>query len=174
VGELNIFFDSPTAVLRIVVVATLGYIAMIVLLRASGKRTLAQMNEYDFILTITLGASFGRVLTAKEVGLVEVVTTFACLVTLQYVFTFLHTHSPAFGRLVSGGPSLLFFRGDYQREPMRRNHVTEDHILGAVRQQGVGSLEEVEAVVLEPNGRLSVVERAKSGDGSAVVQLIGS
>jgi uncharacterized membrane protein YcaP (DUF421 family) len=173
-GELNIFFDSPTAVLRIVVMATLGYTAMILLLRASGKRTLAQMNEYDFILTITLGASFGRVLTAKEVGVVEAVTTFVCLVSLQYIFTFLHTRSPAFARLVSSGPSLLFFRGDFLREPMRRHHVTEDQILGAVRRQGVGSLEEVQAVVLEPNGTFSVVERGKAGDGSAVVQLVGS
>ncbi len=165
---VNFFFDGWEPVARILVVGTLAYASLVVLLRVSGKRTLARMNSFDFVITVAIGATFGRVLTARSIPLLEAVTAFALLVTLQYVVTSLQLRSPRFRRLVTAEPTLLAFRGAVVHDALRRERLTETELLGAVRKHGLGSLEEAEAVVLEADGRLAVISSGNAGDGTAL------
>jgi uncharacterized membrane protein YcaP (DUF421 family) len=54
-----------------------------------------------------------------------------------------------------------------------RQRVTAGEVRQAVRSQGIGSLGDVAAVVLETDGTFSVVVRAKTGDGSALRDVAG-
>lgn len=51
------FFSDWFGLLRVVVVGTLAYVALVLLLRVSGKRTLSKMNAFDFIVTVALGST---------------------------------------------------------------------------------------------------------------------
>ena len=55
---------------------------------------------------------------------------------------------------------------------MRRSRVVEAEVLAAVREQGIASLDEVEAVVLETDGTVAVVRRAEFGTLSALAPLL--
>lgn len=155
---VNFFFDGWEPIVRTLVVGTLAYAALVVLLRASGKRTLAQMNSFDFVVTVAIGASFGRVLTARSVPLAEAVTAFALLVALQLVVTTAQLRSPWFARVVTADPTLLLHDGEVQRAALRRSRLTEDQLRAAARQHGAASLDDVSVIVLEPDGRLSVIQ----------------
>ena len=61
------FFHSWWDLLQIVVVGTLAYGALILLLRISGKRTLAKMNAFDLVVTVALGSTLATVLLSSEV-----------------------------------------------------------------------------------------------------------
>lgn len=163
---VNILFDGWEPVARIVVVGTLAYTALVVLLRVSGKRTLSRMNSFDFVITVAIGATFGRVLTTRSVPLAEAVTAFALLITLQYVVTSLQIRSKRFSRLVTAEPTLLLYQGRVLHDALRAERLTEKELDGAVRKHGMGSLQEAEAVVLEADGRLSVIGPDSAGDGA--------
>jgi uncharacterized membrane protein YcaP (DUF421 family) len=165
---VNFFFDEWEPIARILVVGTLAYVALILLLRASGKRTLAQMNSFDFVITVAIGATFGRVLTARSVPLAEAVTAFALLISLQFFVSSLQTRSRAFAALVTAQPTLLYHRGELHRSALRRVRLTEDEVRAAVRQHGAGSLADVAAVVMESDGTLSVIKSAELADGDAL------
>ena len=70
------FHGGMEPLLRIVVVGTLAYFSLIFLLRLLGKRTLAQLNAFDFVITIAIGSTLGRLITAKGVSLTESITAF--------------------------------------------------------------------------------------------------
>lgn len=165
---MNFFFDGWEPVARILVVGTLGYTALVLLLRVSGKRTLAQMNSVDFVITVAIGASFGRILTAREVSVLEAVAAFVLLITLQHVVATLQLHSRRFNRLVTAEPTLLLHRGEVLHHALRRARITEKELGGAVRKHGLGSLQETEAVVSESDGTLSVVAPDRAGDGGVL------
>lgn len=167
---VNFFFDGWEPVLRVLVVGSLGYLALVVLLRSSGKRTLAQMSAFDFIITVAIGASFGRVLTARTVPLVEAVVAFALLIALQVVVSNLQLRSTWFRSALTGDPTLLYHRGEIQAAALRRVRLTESALHVAARQHGAGSLDEVAAIVLEPTGSLSVIGSSRVGDGGALPQ----
>lgn len=167
-NDVIFFFGGWEPIARVLVVGTLAYFAMVLLLRSSKKRTLAQLNAFDFIITVALGASFGRILTAQGVALAEAVAAFALLIFLQFVMSHFQISSPLFKRLVTDPPTLLLYRGRILHDALRRQRITEGELQTALREKGVGSFEEAEAVVLESNGNFAVVKRGQAGDGSAL------
>ena len=71
------FFHSWFDLLRVAVVGTLAYSALIVWLRISGKRSLSKWNAFDFIVTIALGSTLATAFLSKDVALAEGVFAFA-------------------------------------------------------------------------------------------------
>lgn len=165
-SDLVFFTDGWTPLARIVVVGTLMYVALVVLLRVSGSRTIASMRAFDFIVTVALGSVFGRALTAEGVSLAEAVVAFLLLIGLQYAVARLQVFSRPFARAVTNPPRLLYFRGEFQTDNMRSTRVTEQELRAVARKQGHGSLADVEALVLEASGDIAVITRI--GDGSAL------
>lgn len=165
-SDIVYVFSGWEPLVRILVVGTAMYLALVLLLRISGSRTLSSMNIFDFIVTIAIGSAFGRALTAKSVALSEAVTAFALLILLQYLVAWLQVRWSPFKRMVTNPPVLLYFQGEFQHKTMQQQRITEAQVRGAVRKQRIGSLHEVAAVVLESSGDLSVIR--VMGDGSAL------
>jgi uncharacterized membrane protein YcaP (DUF421 family) len=161
------FFDSWAGIGRVLIVGTLAYVALVLVLRASGKRTLTKMNAFDLVVTVALGSTLATIALSKDVALAEGVTAFALLVGLQFVVAWLSVRSAAFKGLVKSSPTLLFYRGEMLAEPLRRQRVTEDEIHAAIRSQGIGRMDGVEAVVLETDGSFNVIPRSGGEDEPA-------
>lgn len=170
-GSVEFFFDGWGPLLRALIVGTLSYLFLMFMLRLSGARTLARMNPFDFAIIVAIGATYGRLMTAEDVTLTEAVVAFALLIGLQVIFSLLVMHVPGVARILSPQPSLVFFRGDFLYGNMRRERVTEDELRTAVREHGLGSMEDVEAIVVETNGMLTVVAQTGAGSGSALREL---
>ncbi len=154
------FYNGWFPLLRVLVVGVCAYVALVCLLRVSGKRTLSKLNAFDLVVTVALGSTLATVLLSKDVALAEGALAFVLLIGLQFAVAWLSARSPAVGRLVKSDPTLLFYRGEFLRDAMRRERVTEGEVLAAVREQGVAAVEHVEAVVLETAGTMSVRKKS--------------
>lgn len=165
------FFNNWRAIARIAFIGAAGYLSIIILLRLTGARTLARLDPFDVVIVITLGSAFGRVMTAREVAFVEALTAFVVLIGMQVLFSWLRARYPRVVRLLAPPPTLLFFRGEFMRDTMTRERVAEPDLVAAIREHGIGSLEDVEAIILESNGRLAVVARRNVGNASALSRL---
>lgn len=170
--KVAFFWSGWEPILRILVVGALGYIALVMILKFSGKRTLAKMNAFDFIITVTIGSAFGRILTAKSVSISEAIAAFILLAVLQYIFTALELKFSLFKNLVTNRPALLYYKGEFQSRNLRKARLNRDELLGAVRKKGFGSLKEVEAVILESDASFSVIAKSKDGDESAYSAIL--
>lgn len=160
-------FGGWESLLRTAVVGVCAYVALIVLLRVSGKRTLSKMNAFDLIVTVALGSVLATILVSKQTALAQGVLAFALLISLQYVIAWLSVRSKVISDLVKSEPTLLLHRGDFLRGAMRAQRVHESEIRQALRGQGLDDLAEVDSVILENDGSLSVVKRASRGEPDA-------
>ena len=165
----GIWFNSWTDIGRVVVVGPIAYVALIVVLRASGKRVLSKMNAFDLVITVALGSTFATIILSKQVALLEGIVALALLPALQVTISWLSVRSSTVGDLVKSEPTLLF-RNGYLREQMRRTRVVQEEIEAAVRGQGFSSMEEVAYVVLETDGTFTVMSDS-SGTPSALSGL---
>lgn len=166
------FWNGFEPLLRILVVGSITYLGIIFLLRVSGKRTLASMNAFDFIVTVAMGSAFGRILTAKQVSIAEAIVTFALLVSLQYIVSSFEVRFKSFSNLITSQPTLLYYQGSFLDKNLRRERISKDDLLGTVRQNKISSLEEVEAIVLETNGSVSVIKRGERSQGSSTYEQL--
>ena len=160
------FFDSWGELARVVIVGSLGYLSSIILLRISGKRTLAKMNAFDFLVTVALGSVLASMLLNSSVTYLEGITAFLVLIGGQFVITQLSMRSQRFLHLIKSDPTLIFHRGHFLSGPMRRERVAEVEVRTAIRRSGHLSLDEVEAVILETDGSFSVLSRSDANPSS--------
>ena len=65
------FFDNVSGLVRVLVVAPLAYVWLVAVLRCSGKRTLAELNAFDFIVTVALGSTLATVALSTTVPIAE-------------------------------------------------------------------------------------------------------
>ena len=157
-------FDSWYDLLRLLVVGTLSYAALVLLLRTSGKRTLAKMNAFDLVITVALGSTFASAILSSDVSLTEGVGAFALLCGLQFLVAWLSTRSGRFQGFVKSQPTLLFFRGRFQEDRLRQERVTREEVFAAMRSSGASIVSDVDAVVLKTDGTFSILTGAAGTD----------
>lgn len=154
-----LFEDLPTLA-RTLVAAPLAYVALLVVIRVSGKRALAKLNAFDLVVTVALGSVLASVAVAPDVTLASGAAVFALLVAFQYVIAFLSARAGWAQRLVKAQPTLLVRDGALREEALDRQRVAHSEVLQVLRQHGLASLDEAAAVVLETDGTMSVLERS--------------
>lgn len=167
------FFDDWPTLARTLVIATCAYAAVIAVLRISGKRTLSKLNAFDFVLTVALGSTLATIAVSPNVALAEGVATLALLVGLQYLIALASVRLPWLQGVVKSRPTLLVHHGRLRTEALHRERVTHSEILQVVRQEGLSSVGQVAAVVLETDGSLSVVPSIDGPDASALADVSG-
>jgi uncharacterized membrane protein YcaP (DUF421 family) len=168
------WFDTWHDLLRIIVVGTSGYGALVLLLRLSGKRTLAKLNAFDFVVTVALGSTLATILLDSRTAWADGVVALATLVVLQLVVAALTAWSRPGRRLLTARPSVLLRDGVPDTAMMRRQRVSMDELRQAVRGAGTGDISQVTVVVLETDGTMSVITSSQAGDLSALGDLAGS
>jgi uncharacterized membrane protein YcaP (DUF421 family) len=145
------------------VVSVLAYAFLIIVLRIAGKRSLAKLNAFDFVVTVAFGSTLATILLSKQVALAEGVLAFVMLGTLQWIISRLSICSATFSGLVRSQPRLLFEQGRYREEAMKAERVTQAEVDAAIRQAGFPHRAQVAAVVLETDGSLSVLGGTDGG-----------
>lgn len=165
------FFDSFSDLLRVLVVGPLAYIWLVVLLRVSGKRTLAQLNAFDFIVTVALGSTLSTILLSSSVSWSEGATALGLLAGMQFVVAMISVRVPWFRNAVTSSPSVLLRDGQPDPAALARERISGASLRQAVRQSGIGGLEQVALVVLETNGAISVIPTGQFGSRSSVVDV---
>lgn len=165
---MAMWFDSWPEVLRVVIIGSVSYAALVVVLRISGKRTLGQLNAFDFIVTVAFGSTLATILLSSDVAFIEGLTALALLAALQFVIAWASAHVPGARASITARPVALVVAGELQHAQLRRNRLSESEVLQAVRSNGSGDLSSVAAVVLETNGSISVISATKLGNGSAL------
>ncbi|MEJ7862084.1 MAG: YetF domain-containing protein [Pyrinomonadaceae bacterium] len=165
------FFDDWFGLFRILIIGVLAYAVLIFWLRVSGKRTLSKWNAFDFVVTIALGSTLATVIVSKDVSFAEGVFALGLLIGLQFVITWLSVRFDWAENLVKAKPTLLFDKGEFLLEPMKRQRVAEAEVRMAIRAEGVAAVEEIEAVVLETDGSFSVIKKSATDSRSALADV---
>lgn len=168
------WFDSWDDVLRVVLVGTVTYLALLVMIRIAGKRTLSQLNAFDFVVSVALGSVLATIILSADVAFVEGVAALVLLAGLQFLVAVVSSRWPRTRHVITADPVLLLVDGQVRQEALRRNRLTESELRQAVRAQGSGDMSQVKAVVLETDGKFSVITNARYGSGSALLDVGGA
>lgn len=169
--EPQFFFNTWMSLVRTLTIGILSYFIIIFLLRISGKRTLSKMNAFDFIVTVALGSLLAAVMINPNIALIDGVIAFSILIFLQYLITYLSYRSSTVTNLIKSEPALLFYKGRFLGSNMKKERFTREEILAAIREKGIGNIEDVEAVVVETDGSLSIITRIGGGTAMESVDM---
>ena len=166
-----VWFSGWDVILRTLLAGTVTYVILITLLRVTGPRTLAKWYAFDLIITVALGSTFANGVLSKDISVAQAVAGFLLLISLQYAINKISQHWPRFVSIVNPAPVLLLYEGEFQDKAMKRNRVSRADVCKALRAKGHAAYEQVAAVVLEPDGTFSIVEKMEQDKTSALEDI---
>ncbi|HET8529469.1 MAG TPA: YetF domain-containing protein [Gaiellaceae bacterium] len=136
------------------------YAALLLLLHLAGKRQLAQLNSFDLVVLLLLSNVVQNAVIGNDNSLLGGLLGAVILIALNYVLVRAAFMSPRFGKALQGGSTTLFDAGELDRRAMRREAITQEELVAALRRQGL-ELDDVERVDLEPEGTFDATPKPK-------------
>src|SRR5688500_18843535 len=110
---MNMLFDGWESIGRVVLSGGITYVALILMLRVSGKRTLAKMNAFDLVVTVALGSTLATIALSRDVSVATGIAALAVLIGMQYAVAWLSVRSETARRAVRSEPRLLVRHGSF-------------------------------------------------------------
>lgn len=160
----NLFFKDWESLYHIAVCASISYITLFIFIRISGKRTLAKLNAFDFVVTVTLGSTLSSMILAK-VTIAEGTVALLVIIILQYALAWLAKQSDTMEKAINSEPTLLFYNGKFLQDAMQKEVITEEEIYSEIRKFRIENMDDVRAVVMELNGEFTVVKKSRNASG---------
>ncbi len=154
-------FSHPTLTGALIIAGktTIVYLFLVAGLRLMGKRELGQMNIYDLVLIIVLANAVQNAMVGDDNSLVGGIVAALTLLILNRIFTAAISLSPRLEGLMVGQPMLILNEGQLIEDRMRREGITREQVMAALREHGLCSFDEVRMAVLECDGSISVVPK---------------
>lgn len=113
----KMFFQDGQGIVRTMVVGLLAYAVLVLVLRISGKRTLAKLHAFDLVVTVALGSTLSAIVLQESVALAEGAVALALLIIAQYAVRFTSVRSRAVANLVRSEPALLAKTDTFAERP---------------------------------------------------------
>ena len=142
--------------------AVLLYVFILIILRMTGKRQIADLQPFDLIITMAIADLASTAIADTDIPLLYSVVPILALFLVQQTVAFLSLRSRRFRTFVCGSPLLLVREGVLQEGIMRQANYTVSDLSDHLRAQQVFDLKSVQYAILETNGSLSVLEKQKA------------
>ena len=141
-----------------IILSTSGvYVFIIIALRLLGKTELAQLSITDLIFVLLISNAVQNAMVGSDTSLGGGLLAASVLFGLNFIFKKLKYRFPFLKKVIEGEPIILIHKGVIMRENCRKNEITQEELLQAIREHGSHSIEEVDSLILEADGNISVV-----------------
>ena len=146
------------------------YVALVVLLHLSGKRQLANLNSFDLVVLLLLSNVVQNAVIGNDDSLLGGLLGAVLLLLFNFALVRFAFMSPTFGKAIQGGGTTVLDNGRVDEHALRRLAITKEELVAALRRQGM-ELDDVERVVLEPEGTFNATPKPKPSLGDVMRKL---
>ncbi|HEY2586644.1 MAG TPA: YetF domain-containing protein [Tepidisphaeraceae bacterium] len=150
----------------------LVYIFLIVGLRLAGKRELAQLNPFDFIVLMTLSNTVQNAIIGNDNSVSGGMLGAATLLAVNYGVVRLVRNHRKLQRALEGRADVLLRNGQIIKDHCDREMITKADLTAAAHKQGIASLHDVDYAVLEPTGTISFIQKRPTPESSRHAELM--
>lgn len=144
-------------ILDVVIRTSVVYLLIVIGLLLLGKKELSQMSVTDLVFILLISNSVQNAMVGSNSSLAGGLIAALVLFVLNYVFRRLNYRFKFFRKVVEGEPVMLVYKGFVKEENLKKQQITHEELLAAVREHGIERIEEVSLAMLEIDGNISVL-----------------
>ncbi len=136
------------------------YVALMLIMRVAGKRSLAQITTFDFVLLLIIGEATQQALLGQDFSVTNAIIVIVTLVGLDIALSLIKRHSKTIDKVLDDVPLVIVEDGVALKDRMAKARVDEQDVLNAARHlQGLERLDQIRYAVLERSGGISIVPK---------------
>lgn len=147
---------SPLFILEIAFRTAFMYLFTVLMARLIGKRGMAQITPFEFIIVIVLGSATGDPMLYPNVPLVHGMAIVTTIVLMERIYAFFSQRYEKLESFVESEPTLLVHKGKIVKNTLEQVSYSKENLMMQLREQGVDDIGRVKEAYLEPSGSLSV------------------
>ena len=148
--------------LVIIIRTLILYITVIISLRMMGKRQVGELQPTELVVAIMISDLATVPMQTVDMPLLAGIIPVLTLMLAEVFISFAGFKSKIIRRVLSGDPSIVIYKGVINEKELERLRFSVTDLLEELRTNNCYNIADVEAAVLETNGKLSVIP--KSGD----------
>ncbi len=157
--------------LLIFIRSLIAFVVLLTLARIMGKRQISQFTFFDYVVGITVGSIAATLAINEKVTIAIGVAGLIYWTLFQLIVNYISLGSFRFRDAVEGSPTVLVENGKVLEDNLRKVRFTFDDLMTKLREKNAFKLSDVEAAVLETNGKVSVM--MKAGNQPITPQTLG-
>lgn len=138
---------------------TIIYLAVVVLMRAAGRRESGELTTTDLILVVVISEAASVGISGEAHSIFDSLILVATILAWSILLDAIAYRWPWAAKLLKPRPKPLIMRGEINRNTARREFLTKEEILSQLRQQGIDDISQVVEAYVEPNGHISIVSQ---------------
>ena len=136
------------------------YLFLLVVFRIAGKRSLAQITTFDFVLLLVIGEATQQALLGNDFSLTNAYLIIVTLIGIDIGFSLIQQRFPRLTPWLDDTPLLLVENGNVIEKRMSKSRISEADIMHAARSsQGLERMDQVKYAVLERTGEISIIPK---------------
>lgn len=148
----------------IVIRTIIFYVLLSLLMRLMGKRQIGEVQLSEFVAVILLSELAALPITNRDIPLMYAIVPLIIISSIEIILAFISRKCAPFRRIVDGKPIVLVKDGKLIEENLTRTRVSPDEIEAEIRVNGYRQLQEIDTIILEQTGKMSVLPKNKSGN----------
>lgn len=134
------------------------YLALMVLFKISGRRSLGELTSFDFVLLMVIGEATQQALLGDDFSVTNAILVIITLMVIDIGFSLVKRRFKRVAKLIDGGPTIVVENGVFLLHRMHEARIQEDDIMEAARiGQGVERVDQIKYAILERNGKISII-----------------
>jgi uncharacterized membrane protein YcaP (DUF421 family) len=145
--------------MEVIVRTAVMYLFLLVTLRLTTRRVSRSMTPLDMVVLFLFGGLAGQAILGQDRSITNSLLAVGTVSAIHLSINMLKLHFPIIGRLTEGTPVVVYEAGEWDHEKMKRLRIYQGDILIDVRQNGLGGMDKVSHVVVEPNGGISIIKK---------------
>jgi uncharacterized membrane protein YcaP (DUF421 family) len=149
---------------ELVLRATVVYWFLWLVVRGTGKRSIAELSPLEMVLVVVIGDIVQQGVTQEDMSVTGAALAVSVFALWMLVGDHLARRSDTAARTLAGSPAYLVEDGRILLDAIHRERLTIEDVHEAARQKGYRDLAELEHVVIEPDGTFSIVPRSHVPD----------
>lgn len=153
----EIFIECFEIIIRTVI----AFVVLFLLARLMGVRSISQLTFYDYIVGITIGSIAATMALDAEVPIYDTLLAMIVFGLLAFLVSFLTMKSIKMRRFFSGTPTILVYKGKIIEANLKSRHFDVNDLLCSCRENGYFNLNDIEFVIMEMNGEISVLPKSE-------------
>ncbi|KIZ55645.1 MULTISPECIES: DUF421 domain-containing protein [Bacillus] len=127
--------------------------------RLMGKREIGELSILDLVIFMMIAEIAVLAIEEVEDNMLHTVWPILLLTFIQITLAYLSLKFQGVRRFLDGKPALLIINGKIDEGAMRKQRYNFDDLLIQLRENNIDSIQDVSYAILEPSGKLAVVEK---------------
>ena len=160
--------DLGSGLIEVAIRTAIVYLVLLAMFRLAGKREVGQLSVLDLLVLLLIADAVQNAMVGENTTLLGGLIAAGVLVLLDRGLALVADRSKRVRKAIEGEPRMLIRDGAILMKALKDEGVNMTELETALRQHGLEEPEQVKLAVLEPDGRISIIEKeSEGGKGSS-------